>query len=210
LRIQVSPEKLVSKNIKHYITKVGMDEKRHLLLNFCNANPEAKAIVFARTQVRVDRVLAHLKKNQVEAFTIHGGMAQEERERNLEAFRNLSSGLLIATDVSARGIDLPGITHVLNYDIPDDPENYVHRVGRTGRGFAKGEAVSFCSPEEKAKLEQIEEFIQTKIPELKIDKHMLKEASVPKDDSQSIAEMLEIEEALFLKPKKQIKSKKKR
>ena len=173
MRIQVSPEKMVNKNITHSITKVGMDEKRHLLVNFINDNPDEKCIVFVRTQVRAQRVMAHLQKNDIIVSCIHGGMDQKERENNLEFFRREKSGFLVATDVTARGIDLPGITYVVNYDMPDDPENYVHRIGRTGRGFDKGNAISFCSPEEKPKLKEIEEFLQTKLVETKVEDHYL-------------------------------------
>jgi ATP-dependent RNA helicase RhlE len=210
LRIQVSPEKLVSKNITHQVAKVAMDDKRHLLLNFFKANPETKAIVFVRTQVRAERVLAHLTKNGVEAICIHGGMPQEERETNLETFRQKPESILIATDVSARGIDVSGITHVINYDIPDDPENYVHRIGRTGRGFAKGDAISFCSPEEKEKLAQIEELIQTKIGEVKVDKNFMKEAPSKNLENMDISEMLDLEEAKFESPRSPAAKKKKK
>jgi ATP-dependent RNA helicase RhlE len=198
LRIQVSPENLVSKNVTHSIVKVSMEEKRHLLLNFLHENPEGKVIVFVRTQVRAERVLAHLEKNALKALGLHGGMAQGEREKNLELFRSEKSGVLITTDVSARGIDLPAVTHVINYDLPDEPENYVHRVGRTGRGFSKGEALSFCSPEEAEKLARIQEFIQTEISALKIDDAYLKESLVTPDlEKMSVADMLAMEEERF-------------
>lgn len=206
LRIQVSPEKLVSKNITHAVAKVEMDEKRHLLVHFIQANSEAKCIVFVRTQIRAERVLAHLSKNGIDAILMHGGIEQEEREKNLDLFRKKDSGVLIATDVTARGIDLPGITHVINYDLPDDPENYVHRVGRTGRGFAKGEAVSFYSTEEVEKLAQIEEFIQTKIEQLKVEKQYLQEAKKV-SDSESFADMIAAAEASFMPAKKKKKKK---
>jgi ATP-dependent RNA helicase RhlE len=210
LRIQVSPEKLVSRNITHYVTKAPLDDKRHLLVNFMNANPDAKKIVFVRTKVRAERVLAHLSKNSIEAVGIHGGMPQEAREKNLEAFRAQAAGVLVATDVSARGIDVPGINLVINYDLPDDPENYVHRVGRTGRGFAKGEAVSFCSLEEAEKLFQIEDLIQTKITEIQLGQESFKETSQKKIDSMTVSEMLAAEEALFENPKRRSKKKKKK
>lgn len=197
LRIQVSPENLVSKNVSHFVAKVEMDDKRHLLVNFFKANPDAKAIVFVRTQVRADRVLAHLQKNGLEAVSLHGGMEQALREQSLEAFRTQKSGVLIATDVSARGIDLPGITHVLNYDVPDDPENYVHRVGRTGRGFAKGDAVTFCSSEELEKLAAVQDFIQTEIPGVEVEKLFLEADAHRPIDSMSVSEMLAQEEARF-------------
>lgn len=209
LRIQVSPEKMVSKNVTHSVVKVAMDEKRHLLVNFINANPKAKCIIFVRTQVRAERVFAHLAKNEIEAVCMHGGMDQNEREKNFASFRNAESGWLIATDVSARGIDLPGITHVINYDLPDEPENYVHRVGRTGRGFNKGEAISFYSPEEQDKLNNIEEFIQTKINQLKVSKKHLEPEEKPNDNI-AIADMIAQEEAKyaqFKKRKKKPKSK---
>lgn len=216
MRIQISPENLVSKNISHFVTDVEMDEKRHLLVHFLNENPDIKVIVFVRTQVRAERVLKHLLKNEIEALSLHGGMEQPERESILDTFRNNKKGVLIATDVTARGIDLPNITHVINYDLPDDPENYIHRVGRTGRGFNKGDALSFCSPEEKPKLHLIEDFIQTKIPHLKYQKEHLNlksssqiqknherldsKESLAKNkklsQSISIAEMLSLEESL--------------
>lgn len=208
MRIQVSPEKLISKNISHFITKVEMDEKRHLLLNFLNEIPEAKVIVFVRTQVRAERVLKHLRKNSIDALNIHGGMDQAERQESLEAFRNKESGVLIATDVSARGIDLPGISHVINYDLPDDPENYVHRIGRTGRGFAKGDALSFYSPEENDRLKHIQNFIQTDITVLK-SQEAFKEALVPTTvEDLEISEILELEEELAFKTKAKKKKKK--
>ncbi len=195
LRIQVSPEEFISKNITHYVISVSMDEKRHLLVNFVKRHPDSKLILFVRTQVRADRVIAHLAKNEIEAIGLHGGLTQEQRDKNLEHFRNNSSVILVATDLSARGIDLPGITHVINYDLPDDPENYVHRIGRTGRGFAKGDAVSFVSPEEKEKLKLVEEFIQTKINVFKgtIEEPELKPAEIEEMD---ISEMLAYEESL--------------
>lgn len=202
LRIQVSPEKMVSKNINHSVTRVEMDQKRNLLQNFIVENPEAKTIVFVRTQVRAERVNESLRKNKFTVQSLHGGMDQSERESNLEAFRGGAAGVLIATDVSARGIDLPGITHVINFDVPDNPENYVHRIGRTGRGFAKGSAITFCSSEELGKLSAVEEFLQTKIPQFKVEKALLETARTADIESLDIAEMLAAEEALYEKPKR--------
>ncbi len=206
MRIQVSPENLVSKNITHFITKVEMDEKRHLLVNFIKESPESKLIVFVRTQVRAERVLKHLLKNDINAVNIHGGMEQDDREHSLESFRSSDNGVLIATDVSARGIDLPGITHVINYDLPDDPENYVHRVGRTGRGFAKGDAISFLSSEETDKLLDVEEFIQTKIPELNAQEAFKEEMRPVNLENMDLSEMVSMEEdAAFGKKRKKKK-----
>ncbi len=202
LRIQVSPENLVSKNITHYITKIALDDKRHLLVDFLNANPESKVIAFTRTQVRAERVLSHLIKNNIEAVNIHGGMPQTEREKSLEDFRNKKQGVLIATDISARGIDLPGITHVINYDLPDAPENYVHRVGRTGRGFAKGDAISFCCPEEDQKLSLIESLIQTTIPVIDLQGKLQDNLSQVDLESMDVSDIIAHEESRFEKPRK--------
>jgi len=215
MRIQVSPEKMISKNISHFKTKIEMDEKRHFLTHFLNhcfeEAPDSKTIVFVRTQVRAERVLRHLQKNDLLAVNIHGGMEQVEREKNLDSFRQGKSKVLIATDVSARGIDLPGITHVVNYDLPDDPENYVHRIGRTGRGFAKGDALSFCAPEEKEKLADIENFLQSQIQELKSVDEYKKETSVVNVETLEVSEILALEEELAAtKKNKSTKSKKRK
>lgn len=204
LRIQVSPEKMVSKNVTHSVVKVEMDEKRHLLVNFIKANPEAKCIIFVRTQVRAERVAAHLAKNEITSICMHGGLEQDEREKNLELFRQQKTGWLIATDVTARGIDLPTLTHVINYDLPDEAENYVHRVGRTGRGFAKGDAISFYATEEREKLAQIEEFIQTKIPQMKVHKQHLEDPVEP-NMNESLADMIEAAEKEYKINKKRKK-----
>jgi ATP-dependent RNA helicase RhlE len=210
LRIQISPHKLVSKNISHYIAKIPMDDKRHFLVNFFCDLPHTKTLVFVRTKVRADRVCKHLEKNSIESTVIHGSMPQEDREASIESFRIKEFGVLIATDVNARGIDLPGITHVINYDLPDDPENYIHRIGRTGRGFAKGEAISFCSAEESEKLASIEELIQMSIPELIIDHHSMKEDPLNNSESMSLEELLAVADDVFDSSKKTKKKKKKK
>lgn len=198
LRIQISPENRVSKNVSHAVVKVKMDEKRALLVNLIKNNPDMKCMVFVRTQVRAERITEYLLKNSMPVCSIHGGMQQDERENNLEAFKKLRSGVLVATDVTARGIDLTGISHVINFDLPDDPENYIHRVGRTGRGFNKGDALSFCAPEEAQKLKDIEEFLNLKLDV--VEPHRAFLTGIQKDtDEMSIQEMLLQEEALFSK-----------
>jgi ATP-dependent RNA helicase RhlE len=208
LRIQVSPEEFVSKNVTHYKVFVEMDDKRHLLVNFLKRNPESKVIVFVRTQIRADRVMAHLKKNDMDSVGLHGGLVQSDREMNLEQFRNQKQLTLIATDLSARGIDLPGITHVINYDVPDDPENYVHRIGRTGRGFAKGDAVTFVANEESEKLAAVEEFIQTVITEIKVDL-TVPVATEKELEDMSISDLIEYEEKQVATAKSKKKSQQK-
>ncbi|TLX72418.1 DEAD/DEAH box helicase [Labilibacter sediminis] len=170
IRIQVSPKNPVARNIDHSVTFIEMDDKRFFLERLINENKESKILVFVRTKVRAERVVKAMERVGVEAFAIHGGKEQTERKKVLDLFRKGEIKVLIATDVSARGIDIPNVEYVVNYDMPELSENYVHRVGRTGRGKEKGQAVSFCSKEEKEILAEIEEFLGKPIKRLSIDK----------------------------------------
>ncbi|AFK01956.1 DEAD/DEAH box helicase domain protein [Emticicia oligotrophica DSM 17448] len=169
IRIQISPKDPVSKNITHSVAFVEMDDKRFFLERVVNENPESKILVFVRTKVRAERVKAAMQRVGIESETIHGDKEQENRLEVLDKFRNSEVKILIATDVTARGIDIADVDYVVNYDLPDVPENYVHRVGRTGRGMKKGLAVSFCSTEEKPILQEIENFMGKSIRVLELD-----------------------------------------
>jgi ATP-dependent RNA helicase RhlE len=107
----------------------------------------------------------------IKSEALHGGKEQQDRFDILNRFRNGENKVLVTTDVAARGIDIPGVDYVINYDIPDMEEQYVHRVGRTGRGTNKGQALAFCSPEERPLLDAIQVYIETEIEELEINKH---------------------------------------
>jgi len=170
IRIQVSPKDRISKNISHYVMFVEQDDKRFFLQRFLQEHPEGKAIVFVRTRVRAERVVRALARVGIDAVSIHGDKDQGERCAAMQSFRAGEQRILIATDVSARGIDVPDVAWVINYDLPEKPENYVHRVGRTGRGDNRGEAYSFCSPEERPLLEAIEAFIGRPVVEIGIGK----------------------------------------
>jgi ATP-dependent RNA helicase RhlE len=159
IRIQISPKDPVSKNIQHAVTYVEMDDKRFFLERLINENPEFKMLIFVRTKVRAERVCAAMERVGIKTITIHSSKEQPDRLKVMEQFRNGEVKILIATDISARGIDIPNVDFVINYDLPEKPENYVHRVGRTGRGVQKGKAVSFCSTEEKPLLAEIEALI---------------------------------------------------
>lgn len=163
IRIQISPKNPVNKNIDHSVAFVEMDDKRFFLENVIKENEDMKIMVFVRTKVRADRVVKAMERVGITALGIHGGVEQEDRFAVLEAFRKGDVRVLIATDVAARGIDIQGVGAVINYDLPDEPENYVHRVGRTGRGTEKGVAIAFCAEEEKPLLEAIEEYAGSKI-----------------------------------------------
>jgi ATP-dependent RNA helicase RhlE len=170
IRIQISPKNPVAKNIEHQVAFIEMDDKRAFLERMVDENPEAKIVVFVRTKVRAERVKKAMERVEIESDTIHSDKDQNERSTTLDRFKKGFVKLLITTDVSARGIDIPNVDFVVNYDLPEVAENYVHRVGRTGRGTKKGRAVSFCSSEEKEILEEIEGFLDKEIAVLEIDK----------------------------------------
>ncbi|HOY95603.1 MAG TPA: DEAD/DEAH box helicase [Catalimonadaceae bacterium] len=172
IRIQISPKDRVSKNVDHQVAFIEMDDKRYFLERMIKQNPDQRFLVFVRTKVRAERVFAAMKRVGIDSLTMHGDKAQEDRLDVMEKFRSSQVRVLIATDVSARGIDIPGVQYVVNYDLPDEAENYVHRVGRTGRGMEKGIAVSFCSPEEKKTLDEIQTFLGKPVQELTIDKEL--------------------------------------
>jgi ATP-dependent RNA helicase RhlE len=170
IRIQISPKNPVSKNIFHTVVDVDMDDKRFFLENVVKENEDKKILVFVRTQVRAERLVKAMERAGIEAETIHGGVEQDRRFELFEAFKSGELQLLITTDVAARGIDIPGVHAVVNYDLPEQPENYVHRVGRTGRGKEKGWAIAFCSEHEKPFLDAIESYTGHEIEKYELDK----------------------------------------
>lgn len=175
IRIQISPQNPVSKNVSHAVAYIEMDDKRFFLERMAKEFPESKILVFVRTKVRAERVAAAMQRVGIATLTMHGGKEQDDRLQVMEAFKKGDSKILITTDVNARGIDIPNVDYVINYDLPEDPENYVHRVGRTGRGVQKGQAVSFCSTEEKPLLQAIQQYLGKPIDEMKINQSEYRE-----------------------------------
>ena len=170
IRIQISPKDPVSKNVTHSVMFVSMDDKRFFLERIVNENPESRILVFVRTKVRAERVFEAMKRVGITCQTMHGDKNQDDRLQVMNDYKNGVFKVLIATDISARGVDIANVDYVINYDLPDVAENYVHRVGRTGRGNHKGVAVSFCSNEEKPILEEIEQYMDKKINVLAVNK----------------------------------------
>jgi ATP-dependent RNA helicase RhlE len=195
IRIQISPNDPVSKNVSHSVAFVEMDDKRFFLERLVKELPENKILVFVRTKVRAERVAGAMKRVGIETITMHGDKEQEDRLKTMAEFKKGSVKILIATDVSARGIDIPDVDFVVNYDLPDIPENYVHRVGRTGRGVKKGQAVSFCSKEELPLLKAIEAWMGKEIRVMKIDKTDYTETLVFSEDTPNDNWRLLLEEA---------------
>lgn len=182
IRIQISPKNPVSKNVQHTVAFIEMDDKRYFLERLIIENVDSKILVFVRTKVRAERVKAAMERVNLRTETMHGDRTQEERNEVLKDFRANKLKVLIATDVSARGIDIPSIEYVVNYDLPDKAENYVHRVGRTGRGNQKGKAIAFCSKEEIPMLKEIEEFITEPITVSEINRSDYEETILSTDD----------------------------
>jgi len=182
IRIQISAKNPVAKNITHSVIFVEMDDKRFFLENLIKEYPEKKVVVFARTKVRVGRIVEAMKRVGIESEEMHGGIEQRDRFAILDRFRASENKVLITTDVAARGIDIPSVEYVVNYDLPEEPENYVHRCGRTGRGKYKGQAVSFCSEGEKPLLEEIEKYTGEEIEQYDITRNDYLEILNDSDD----------------------------
>jgi len=214
IRIQISPKDPVAKNIEHAIAFIEMEDKRFFLGNMMQEYPDRKTLVFVRTKVRAERLLKALERQGLKAITIHGDKDQKNREESMQAFRKGDEKTLIATDISARGIDVPHVDFVVNYDLPDSAEQYVHRVGRTGRGREKGQALSFCATEELELLEDIDNNLGKPIARLEISKkdYQMTKSSVVENESEdwkSLLKQAEIEEENWkAKKKKRQKNKK--
>ncbi len=210
IRIQISPKDPVAKNIEHAVAFVEMDDKRFFLENVIKNNSEKKILVFVRTKIRVERVKKAMERVDIAVGTIHSDKLQEERERTMQDFREGKLKVLIATDVSARGIDILNVEYVINYDLSETSENYVHRVGRTGRGNQKGLAISFCSSEEKELLAVIENNLGKAIQRIDISKNdyrnMIDLSENKSHDWQSLLKEEEQEEEKRKKKKKKRKS----
>jgi ATP-dependent RNA helicase RhlE len=156
VRVEVSPPTRTAERIDQRVFMVEAAAKRAYLTSLLADPALARVIVFTRTKHGANRVAEHLRKAGIVADAIHGNKSQGARERALEQFRAGRVRVLVATDIAARGIDVDGITHVVNYEIPNIPESYVHRIGRTARAGAAGIALSLCDPSERAYLRDIE------------------------------------------------------
>lgn len=150
--------------ISQSVYMVAQEHKRELLRHLLGDGAVTRAIVFTRTKHGADRVARQLAQGEIHAEAIHGDKAQSTRLRALSRFRDGQVRVLVATDLAARGIDVSGISHVINYDLPMDPEAYVHRIGRTARAGSQGVALSFCSGDEQTRLKGIERLIQRRVP----------------------------------------------
>ena len=164
VRVEVTPVASTAERIEQRVLFVEKDQKRALLNELLRDRAIGRALVFTRTKHGANRVAEQLAKGGVRAGAIHGNKSQTARQKALDGFRNGHLRVLVATDIAARGIDVEGITHVINFDLPNEPESYVHRIGRTARAGADGIAISFCDAEETAYLRDIEKVIRQPVP----------------------------------------------
>jgi len=164
LKVEVTPVSSTADTIKQLVYFVDKDKKKSLLAHLLKDSSIKSVLVFTRTKHGADRVVKDLLKDNIKAEAIHGNKSQNARQNALNNFKTGKTRVLIATDIAARGIDVDSLSHVINYEMPNIPETYVHRIGRTGRAGANGIAFSFCDAEEKAYLADIQKLIGKKIP----------------------------------------------
>ena len=163
VKIEVNPKETTAKNIGQLLYYLPKKNKTDLCLHLLRNTINGKIIIFRRTKFGVDKLEESLKKNQYKVTSIHGDKTQAIRNKAIEDFKNKKANILIATDVAARGIDITNVDAIINFDLPNIPETYVHRIGRTGRAGKSGIAFSFCSPDENAYVKLIEVLIEKKI-----------------------------------------------
>jgi ATP-dependent RNA helicase DeaD len=156
-------------NIRQSFITVDEERKFDLLLQVIEREKPRQCIIFCQRKRWADDLYRELRKNHKRVAAMHGDLAQSERDRIMQAFRDGKITYLVATDVVGRGIDVTNISHIINYDIPEDPENYVHRIGRTGRMGADGIAIAFVTPEQGGELTSIEAFINMILEEDRIE-----------------------------------------
>ena len=167
--IEIGARRTPAETVKHVIYPVSDSQKSDLLIQLLERVNYNSVLVFCRTKHGADRIAGLLKRNNHAVAVLHSNRTQREREQALEGFRNGKFEVLVATDIAARGLDIADVSHVINYDVPQHPEDYVHRIGRTGRAQKVGDAFTLVTIEELEYLRAIERFIGQKIPSLKLE-----------------------------------------
>jgi ATP-dependent RNA helicase RhlE len=172
--VQVEERTVAAVGVSHLALPVSSHLKADLLLNLLEDATMTSVLVFARTKHRADNLARQLQRRGIQAGVIHGNRSQSQRVRALEAFRTGEFRVLVATDIAARGVDVKDVSHVVNFDVPHEPETYVHRVGRTARAQQRGDALTLVAPEEEADLGRIEKLIgmsisRTRVPSFRYE-----------------------------------------
>ena len=163
VRVEVTPPATTVHLINQVVYFVDRDNKKHLLYELLKDGKIERVLVFTRTKHGADRVVKELQRLNITSLAIHGNKSQNNRQAALKSFKNKQTRVLVATDIAARGIDIDELTHVINFELPNEPESYVHRIGRTGRAGASGHAIAFCDMEEKMYLRDIQKLIGKEI-----------------------------------------------
>jgi ATP-dependent RNA helicase RhlE len=167
--VEIGARRTPAETVKHVIYPVSEAQKGDLLLELLNRVNYDSVIVFCRTKHGADRIAGRLKRSNHAVAVLHSNRTQREREQALRGFRDGRFEVLVATDIAARGLDILDVSHVINYDVPQHPEDYIHRIGRTGRAEAKGDAFTIMVAEDSRHVHAIERFISQKIPRVKLD-----------------------------------------
>ncbi len=182
VRVDVAPASVPVDAVEQYLYAVSAAQKTELLVALLHEIDEYRAIVFTRTKLRADRLTAALRSSGVEADTIHSDRSQSQRERTLKDFKRGKHALLVATDVMARGIHVEAVTHVINYDVPESPEDYVHRIGRTARAGETGVAITLLAYEELESMKQIERVLGRALETRDVEDFKYADRIVPRPD----------------------------
>ncbi len=169
VRVEIGQVRSVTTLITHAIYPVNQEQKYDLLLALLAAIDFNSVLVFSRTKHGADRIARRLREANHSVAVLHANRSQNQRMEALEGFRSGRYEVMVATDIAARGIDVAGVSHVINYDVPENPEDYVHRIGRTGRAQAIGDAFTLATPENNNDVRDIERFIGREIPRLKLE-----------------------------------------
>ena len=164
VKVSVTPVATTAERVDQRVIFIETGRKRHVLADLIRQEEMNRGLVFTRTKHGADKVVRHLEEVGIPALAIHGNKSQAQRERALASFKNGATKILVATDIAARGIDVDMVTHVVNFDLPNVPESYVHRIGRTARAGATGQAISLCDIEERGFLKSIEKLTRQTIP----------------------------------------------
>jgi ATP-dependent RNA helicase RhlE len=181
VHVSVAPAATTAERVEQFITHVDQKEKPALLALSLKSQDIDRALVFTRTKHGADRVVRQLTACGVPSVAIHGNKSQAQRTTALQAFRDGRVKILIATDIAARGIDVSGVSHVFNYELPNIPDQYVHRIGRTARAGREGVAISFCAPDERGYLRDIEKLTKIKLTPLALPENFVEQVrSLPK------------------------------
>ena len=164
MRVEVSPPGKAADKVTQEVHFIAKAEKTNLLIELLDKHRDDRALVFGRTKHGSEKLMKTLDKRGFSPGRIHGNKSQGQRDRAIAAFKSGEIRVLVATDVAARGLDIPDVKHVYNYDLPNVPDSYVHRIGRTARAGKDGAAVAFCAPDEMGELKAIQKTLGTSIP----------------------------------------------